>query len=86
LNSTFQLCFSIYITFILIFSMRYVWFLRFLSDSNVILLSVDTNIVLLLGSKCFMFSSAFSIASCSAWLFEHRPFNLYFSCLLCCCL
>jgi len=50
----------------------------FLSDSNVIRLSVDTNTVLSLLSRFSMFSSAFSIASRSAWLFEHRPSNLYF--------
>ena len=58
--------------------MSYVWFFRFLSDSNVIRLSVDTNTVLSLVSKCCIRSSAFRIASCSAWLFEQRPFNLYF--------
>ena len=55
-----------------------VWFFRFLSDSNVILLPVDISTLLSLVSENFKFSSAFSIASCSAWLFEHRPFNLYF--------
>jgi hypothetical protein len=49
-----------------------------LNDSNVIRLSVDTNTVLSVFYKFYLFSSAFSIASCSAWLFEHRPFNLYF--------
>ena len=29
-------------------------------------------------SKNCKISSAFSIANCSAWLFEQRPFNLYF--------
>jgi hypothetical protein len=51
---------------------------RFLSDSSVIRLSVYTKIVLSLVSKYCIFSSAFSIASCSAWLFEHRSSNLYF--------
>jgi len=49
-----------------------------LSDSNVILLSVDISAVLSLVSKNCKFSSVFIIASCSAWLFEHGPFNLYF--------
>jgi hypothetical protein len=53
-------------------------FFRFLSDSNVIRLSVDINTVLSIFSKYCGLSSAFNIASCSAWLFEHRPFNLYF--------
>jgi hypothetical protein len=63
---------------ILNFSMWYVWFSQFSSDSNIILLSVDTKTVLLLVSKCCIFSSAFSIASCSAWLFKHHLSNLYF--------
>ena len=54
------------------------WFFRFLSDSIVIRLSVDINIVLSLFSKSCIFSSAFNIASCLTSLFEHRPFNLYF--------
>ena len=58
--------------------MRYVRFFRFLSDSNVILLPVNISAVLSLVYKNCKFSSAFIIASCSAWLFEHRPFNLYF--------
>ena len=61
-----------------IISMRYVWFFRFFSDSNAILLSINISAVLSLVSKNCKFSSAFSIASCSAWLFEHRPFHLYF--------
>ena len=78
LNSIFSFYISISITFILIFSMRYVWFFRFLSDSNVIRLSVDTITVLSLVSMYCIFSSVFNIASCLAWSFEHRPFNLYF--------
>ena len=54
------------------------WFFLFLSDSNIILLYVNISTVLSLVSKNCTFSSAFSIASCSAWLFEHCPFNLYF--------
>jgi len=50
----------------------------FLSDSNFIRLSADTNNVLLVFSVFCIFSSAFNIASCSAWLFEHPPFNLHF--------
>ena len=50
----------------------------FSSDSNVILLSVDISTLLSLVFKNFKFSSALSIDSCSAWLFEHLPFNLYF--------
>jgi len=55
------------------------------SDSNVILLSVDISAVLSLVSKNCKFSSAFSIASCSAFLFEHRLFNLYFFVSMCVC-
>jgi hypothetical protein len=43
----------------------------------VIRLSVDTKTVLSLVSKCNIFSDAFSIVRCSAWLFEHRPSDLY---------
>jgi hypothetical protein len=85
LNSIYQFCNTISITFILILSMRYVWVFRFLSDSSVIRLSVDTKNVLSLVFKCCMFSSAFSISSCLVWLFEHRPSNLYFF-LSCYCL
>jgi len=56
--------------------MSFVWFFRFLSNS-VILLSVDINAVLSLVSRNYKFSSSFSIASCSALLFEYCPFNLY---------
>ena len=54
------------------------WFFQFLSNSSVILLSVDISAILSFISKNCKFSSAFSIANCSAWLFEQRPFNLYF--------
>jgi hypothetical protein len=50
----------------------------FLSDSNVIWLSVDTKTVLSLVSRCCKFCSASRFASCSAWLFEHRLSNLDF--------
>ena len=73
----FPVSISISIAFILMFSMRYVWFFRFLSDSNVIRLSVDINTVLPVFFKFCTFSGAFNVASYSAWLFEHRPFNLY---------
>jgi len=78
LNAILQFCFSISVTLILIFSMKYVWFFQFLSDSNVIRLSVDTNTVLSLVSNFCMVSSVLNIASCSAWLSEYRPSNLYF--------
>jgi len=74
----FQFWFSISITFVLICSMRCAWFFRFLSASRVIRLSVNTCTVFSFVSRFYMFSSALSIASCSAWLFEHLPFSLYF--------
>jgi len=78
LNSIFQLCFSSSVALFLIFPMSCVWFFRVLSYSNVIRLSVNICTVLSLVSMFCMFSKAFSIASCSAWLFEQRPSNLYF--------
>jgi len=76
-NSVVHLWFSNSITLFLICSIRCVWFFRFFSDSNAIRLSVNICTVLSSLSKYCMFSLAFNVASSSAWLFEHRPSNLY---------
>ena len=77
LNSVVHLWFSNSITFFLLCCIRCVWFFRFLNDSNAVRLSFNICTVLSSVFKYCMFSSAFSIASSLAWLFEHRPSNLY---------
>ena len=56
--------------------------LLFWSESRVVWLSVymvtDLSVVCMFS----MYSSDFSIASCSAWLFVHILFNLYFKLLV----
>ena len=69
-------------TFLLIFSIRYVWMLLFLRESSVIRLSVYMVAVLSSVSMFAVNSSALRIASCSAWLLVHLLFNLFFRLLM----
>ena len=64
--------------------MRYAWLSGFRSESIVSLLSVYTVAVRGLLSSVLIVSIAsrpLIIASCSAWLFEHRLSNLNFICI-----
>jgi hypothetical protein len=81
LNSIVHLWFSNSITFFLICSIWCIWFFRFLSGSIAIRLSVNICTVLSSVSKYCMFSSAFNIASFSAWLFRTSPVQSVFICV-----
>jgi len=70
------------VAFRLIFSMRYVYMLLFWSESRVVWLPVYMMTALSVVCMFSMYSSDFSIASCSAWLFVHFLFNLYFKLLV----
>jgi hypothetical protein len=69
LNSTFH-CISISTTLVLIWFMRCVWF--FWCGDCIIRLNTVFSIIF----KFCMYSYAFRIAICSAWLLEQRPFSL----------
>jgi len=57
----------------------YVCPVRFCSSCRVILLSEYTRAVLFCSFSCCMYSKAFKIAICSAWLLVRRTFSLYLS-------
>jgi hypothetical protein len=63
--------------------MRYVCILLFWKESRVIWLLVYIVTDLSVVCAFSMYSSDFRIASCSAWLFVHLLFSLYFKLLVC---
>ena len=79
LNSILHSCCSSSMTLVLICSMRRVCFFWFCSNWSVIQLSVCTSTDFSPDSVYCIYSNAFRIAICSAWLLVHRPFSLYFN-------
>ena len=77
LNWIFYFVFPISINFLLISSMGNAWLLLFLSKSSVIWLSVYMAGVLSSVYRFSIYSSALTVASCSAWLLVHLLLNLY---------
>jgi len=63
--------------------MRCVWILLFMSEFSVIRLSVYMVVVLFSVCRFPVYSSALTIASCSAYLLVHFLFNLYFRIFMC---